>query len=85
MEFPPGPRRVPRGVPPTPCGSEAVPVRFRPVLPVQGLPAIQAWRCPFTPCQRHIVPLGTIPTGTRARGDSGNVTPKGKELWGRLV
>jgi hypothetical protein len=65
MEFPPGPRRVPVESRRGPCGSEPVPVQFRPVPPVQGLPAIHAWRC-----QRHIVPLGTIPTGTK-RSSSG--------------
>jgi hypothetical protein len=68
MEFPPGPRRVPVESRRRPCGSEPVPVQFRPVPPVQGPPAIHAWRCPFIPCQRHIVPLGTIPNRYKCAG-----------------
>jgi hypothetical protein len=47
IEFPPTPRRVPVESRQPTCGSEPVPVEFRPVPPVQGLPAIQAWRCPL--------------------------------------
>jgi hypothetical protein len=53
-------------------GSELVPVGFRPVPPVQGLPAIHAWRCPLQSLPTAHRPARNHPTGTRAREDTGN-------------
>jgi hypothetical protein len=85
IEFPSSPRRVPVESRRPTLGSELVPVGFRPVPPVQGLPAIPAWRCPLQSLPTAHRPARNHPNGKRAREDTGNVTPNGKEFLGETL